>query len=214
VVASAQAVKGTDQVRRFPLIAGLDRDQWAARGMVMSRPNGRPVVTAEEAERIALTQTPGATNGQPTLVRVEMPRSQFFPSADYWAVSMTPPPGMVGSGGPAHHKSTRPPLPFAHLVIFVDAGTGRVPLTHIWQPRDSRSRMVPVAWIRNSTSWSRRTVGMGALLVAGVVGVETISGMGGLPNAGSGAAPVDSLFELAERLSPLIDGLLGKESRP
>jgi hypothetical protein len=55
---------------------------------------------------------------------------------------------------------------------------------------------------------------MGALLVAGVVGVETISGMGGLPNAGSGAAPVDSLFELAERLSPLIDGLLGKESRP
>lgn len=50
--------------------------------------------------------------------------------------------------------------------------------------------------------------------IAAYLGVETISGMGGLPKAGSGAAPVDSLFELAERLSPLIDGLLGKESRP
>ena len=50
--------------------------------------------------------------------------------------------------------------------------------------------------------------------IAAYLGVETISGMGGLPKAGSGVAPVDSLFELAERLSPLIEGLLGKESRP
>lgn len=121
-------------MRRFPLIAGLDWDQWAARGMVMSRPNRGPVVTAEQAERIALSRTPGATNAQPTLVRVEMPRSQFFPNADYGAVSMTPRPGMVGSGGPVHHKRTRPPRPFTHLVVFVDAGTGRVPLTHMWAP--------------------------------------------------------------------------------
>lgn len=133
MVASAQAVKGTDQVSRFPLIAGLDRDQWAARGMVMSRPNRGPVVTAEQAELIALTRTPGATNAQPTLVRVEMPRSQFFPSADYWAVSMTPPPGMVGSG-PARRTRPLPPRPFTHLVVFVNAGTGSVPLTHMWQP--------------------------------------------------------------------------------
>jgi hypothetical protein len=117
-------------VRGFPLIAGLDRDQWRARGTVMSRPNRRPVVTAEQAARIALTRTPGSTNAQPTLVHVEMLGSQFFPSADYWAVSMTPPPGMVGSG-PALPQP-RPLRSFTHLVVFVEAETGKVPLSQAW----------------------------------------------------------------------------------
>lgn len=120
-------------MRRFPLIAGLDRDQWARHGMFMSRPHHRPVVSAEQAERIALTRTPGATNAQPTLVHVRMPRSQSFPRADYWAVSMTPPPGMVGSGGPALPEP-RPHLPFTNLVAFVEAETGKVPWTHMWVP--------------------------------------------------------------------------------
>jgi hypothetical protein len=140
-------------VKRFPLIAGMNRGQWEERGMVMSHPNGSPVVTAEQAERIALTRNPGATNPQPTFVHVEFPRSQVLPSADYWAVSMTPPPE-----GDVDPLSRRQVGAFTHLVALVDAKSGRVPLVQMWGPGSRRRGSHPTGAVVKTLHHATATV--------------------------------------------------------
>jgi len=113
------------------VIAGLGAPEWAEHGIVLTAPAEAVSLTAEQAERIAITRHSAATNAQATLVHVEMPRSQFFPSADYWVVAATPPPGAVSMGGPARANPDRA-RPFVHMVVFVDAETGWVPLARMW----------------------------------------------------------------------------------
>jgi hypothetical protein len=151
-------MRGVGRSTTSPVVAGQDPAYWAQDGIVISAPTSQPRLTAEDAVRSALDRHPGATNLEVKLVHMKH-SGQFVPTANYWAVSGTPPPGTVGTGGPAR-TNPKPPHPLAQMVVFVDAETGRVPLTRMW---GSRTRLTSAGRENKSAQASHRRRSLAAV---------------------------------------------------
>ncbi|HUY09418.1 MAG TPA: hypothetical protein VMW80_08215 [Candidatus Dormibacteraeota bacterium] len=112
------------------LVAGLTPAQWPKRGMTIGPPLGPPAISAEQAEEMARKRFTGCTDPVATLVEMEVPTSQVVQSTTCWAISMTPGPSISFLGGPAGRPTPRPPP--AHMMVFLDAQSGRMVIAKIW----------------------------------------------------------------------------------
>lgn len=112
-------------------VAGLSPAGWKKHGMSIAPPVGRAAISAEEEREMACNRFADCTDPVATLVQMDVPTSQVVQSTTCWAVSMTPGPGMsFVEGGPASRHTPRPRP--AHMVVFLDAQTGRMVITQTW----------------------------------------------------------------------------------
>jgi hypothetical protein len=112
------------------MIAGLGAAEWAEGGVTIGLPIGEAAISADQATEMALKRFTGCTDPVATLVQMEIPTSLVVQSTTCWAISMKPSPSMSFHGGPASRRTPRP-LP-AHMVVFLNAHTGRMVITRIW----------------------------------------------------------------------------------
>ncbi|MGC2192931.1 MAG: hypothetical protein WA751_11440 [Candidatus Dormiibacterota bacterium] len=111
------------------VVAGLDAAQWAKDGVTIGPPLGQTAFSAEQVQWMGLKRFTGCTKPVATLVQMDMPTSQVVQSTTCWAISMTPSPEMSFIG-PAVRRT--PPPPPAHMVVFLNARTGRMVITKMW----------------------------------------------------------------------------------
>lgn len=113
-----------------PIVAGLNPAQWGKQGVSIGPPIGEAAFSAEQARETALKRFPSCTDPVATLVQMDIQPSQVVHSTTCWAISVTPGPGISFLGGPAGRHTARP-VP-AHLVVFLEAQSGRMVITRIW----------------------------------------------------------------------------------
>jgi hypothetical protein len=112
------------------MVAGLSPAEWEKRGMTIGPPIGPAAISAEQAKQLARRRFTGGTDPVLALVQIDVPTSQVVQSTTCWAVSMTPGPDVSFTGGSAGRHTPRPRP--AHMVVFLDAQTGRMVMTKIW----------------------------------------------------------------------------------